>query len=276
MTHTPAQSLATESVHEIALAALLDVKPDHKINLTNELQRRWCGHELRRDDNGPITRISAPGYPPQLELVAPKKLARRKLSNPKGYAAFIHALCHIEFNAINLALDAVYRFRQLPEEFYTDWIHVAVEEAYHFGLLSAHLQTLGHVYGDFAAHQSLWEVAMDTDHDPLARMALVPRVQEAHGLDVTRGLIEKLRKVNALEGVAILEIILRDEIGHVAIGNHWFYYLCETRNLDPLMAFQALVKQFYRGNLHGPFDLDIRRQAGFREAELAYFQQVNG
>ncbi len=276
MTLTSSQSLSVTSVHETALQALIEANPPLKITLTNELQRRWLGRELPCADIGTIQRVLTPGYPAQLELVAPKKLARRKLSTPHGYAAFIHALCHIEFNAINLALDAVYRFRQLPEEFYTDWIHVAVEEAYHFSLLAAHLQTLGHNYGDFTAHMSLWEVALDTDHDPLARMALVPRVQEAHGLDVAPGMIEKLKKANALEGVAILQIILRDEIGHVAIGNRWFYYLCEMRNLEPLAAFQALIQQFYRGELHGPFDVAIRRQAGFREAELHYFQQVNG
>lgn len=258
------------------MLALLESDPQHKITLTDALQRRWLAHELVRDDSGEIKRVFAPGCPAKLELVAPKYLARRKPSTPEGYAALIHALCHIEFYAINLALDAVYRFRQLPEEFYTDWIRVAVEEAYHFSMLTAHLHKLGYAYGDFSAHNSLWEVAVDTDHDPLARMALVPRVQEAHGLDVTPGLIEKLQKANAHEAVAILQIILRDEIGHVAIGNHWFYYLCEARQLEPLATFLALIQQFYHGELRGPFDLAVRRQAGFREADLHYFQQVNG
>ena len=239
MTIITPQPSSVLSVQAAALVALLEPDPQHKLTLTNELQRRWQAHELASSDDGEIKRVLAPGCPAQLELVAPKLLARRKPSTPEGYAALIHALCHIEFYAINLALDAVYRFRQLPIEFYTDWLRVAAEEAYHFSLLSAHLQTLGYAYGDFKAHNSLWEVAVDTDHDPLARMALVPLVQEAHGLDVTPGLIERLQKVNAHEGVAILQIILRDEIGHVAIGNRWFYYLCEVRNLEPLTTFQA-------------------------------------
>lgn len=266
--------ISSESVHSYALAALQATDPIQKRALTDSLYDRWQLGELVCADTSPAQRLESPGRPEKPELVAPKALARRSLHTPEGYAAFIHSLCHIEFNAINLALDAVYRFRGLPTDFYTDWLRIAKEEAYHFSLLNAHLQTRGFTYGDFTAHNSLWELAVNTDHDALVRMALVPRVQEAHGLDVTPGIIEKLRVMHADEAVTILEIILRDEIGHVSAGNRWFNYLCEQRGLEPLTTFQTILAQTYRGRLHGPFALDIREQAGFSQAELAFFHQM--
>jgi uncharacterized ferritin-like protein (DUF455 family) len=253
----------TESVHAAAYAALCECDPVRKRARVDSLQHQWRKKLLSQSDTTAVVRIDNPGRPEKPQLVV-----------PQGYAVFVHALCHIEFNAINIALDAAYRFRDLPEAFYTDWLNVAAEEAYHFSLLRQHLQTLEYDYGDFPAHNSLWELTVVTDDDPLTRMALVPRVQEAHGLDVTPGLITKLKAKGHDVIIPILEIILRDEISHVLVGNRWFNYLCVQRNLEPLVTFQQLLLQKYRGKLHGPFDLAIRKQAGFSDAELDYFQEV--
>jgi uncharacterized ferritin-like protein (DUF455 family) len=177
-------------------------------------------------------------------LIAHTQVPRRSVHTLEGRAALVHAICHIEFNAINLALDAIWRFAGLPEAYYRDWLRVAVEEARHFGLLHAHLQTLGHRYGDFAAHDGLWSMCERTQGDVTARMALVPRTLEARGLDATPPIQQKLRAVgtpDALAACAILDIILRDEIGHVAIGNHWYRWLCEQQDLEPLAHYAQLT-----------------------------------
>ncbi len=187
----------------------------------------------------------------------------------EGRAALVHALAHIEFNAINLALDAIWRFGNMPENYYRDWLKVAAEEAYHFSLLNAHLQTLGFTYGDFNGHNSLWEMVDRTKDDVLARMALVPRTMEARGLDATPSTRNKFVQVGDLAMAKILDIILRDEIGHVAIGNHWFNWLCAQRGLEPIATFEHLCQQYRAPKLRPPFNLEARRQAGFSEAELA-------
>lgn len=216
--------------------------------------------------------IGEPGRPKRPRLVPPRKLPRRRLGTPEGHAALIHALCHIEFNAINLALDAVYRFRELPEDFYADWLRVAHEEAYHYGLLRDHLRSLGYDYGAFDAHNGLWEMAVDTAHDPLIRMALVPRVLEARGLDVTPGIMNKLAEVGDERATEILKIIQRDEVGHVEIGSRWFRDLCEQRNLDPEVTFRELLSQYMKGHIKRPLDREARLRAGFSESELDYLE----
>ncbi|TCS36097.1 uncharacterized ferritin-like protein (DUF455 family) [Paucimonas lemoignei] len=187
----------------------------------------------------------------------------------EGRAALIHALAHIEFNAINLALDAVWRYAGMPKDYYGDWLQVAAEESLHFSLLSAHLQTLGFSYGHFPAHNSLWEMAQKTEGDLLARMALVPRTLEARGLDATPAVRAKLAQAGDQAAAEILDIILRDEIGHVAIGNRWYGWLCSARNLDPVAAYAELSAIYKAPPLRGPFNLDARRRAGFSERELA-------
>jgi len=179
----------------------------------------------------------------------------------------VHALAHIEFNAVNLALDAMWRFPAMPEQFYTDWLRVAKEEAYHFSLLSAHLATLDCAYGDYTAHGSLWEMVEKTTGDVMARMALVPRTLEARGLDAIPPLRAKLAQAGDEAAAAILDIILRDEIGHVEIGNRWYWHLCGLRGLDPVATYDELVVQ-YRATVRGPFNMEARRKAGFSEAEL--------
>jgi uncharacterized ferritin-like protein (DUF455 family) len=200
--------------------------------------------------------------------VAPPQLEQRKVSTLEGRAALIHAIAHIEFNAINLALDAAYRFRGLPAEYYGDWIGVAAEEAQHFTLLRDHLRTLGYDYGSFSAHNGLWEMALKTAHDPLVRMALVPRVLEARGLDVSPALIAKFKSCGDKRAVEILEVIQRDEVGHVRIGNRWYRYLCQQRGVDPMETFRQLLKEYDAPRLRPPFATDARRRAGFSDPEL--------
>ena len=210
-----------------------------------------------------------PGRPAKPELVSPLDLPKRSMRTIVGRAALIHALAHIEFNAINLALDAVWRFDDMPKNYYTDWLKVASEEAYHFSLLNAHLQTFGFTYGDFAGHNSLWEMVDRTKDDVLARMALVPRTMEARGLDASPQLRNKFSQVGNIKMAEILDIILHDEIGHVAIGNVWFNWLCEERKLEPIATFANLCKQYSAPKLKPPFNLEARREAGFSEVELA-------
>lgn len=182
----------------------------------------------------------------------------------------VHALAHIEFNAVNLALDAIWRFPGMPDWYYTDWLRVAHEEATHFAMLDAHLRTLGHAYGDFPGHGSLWEMVEKTRLDVLARMALVPRTLEARGLDAIPPLRSKLAQAGDHAAAAILDVLLRDEEGHVEIGNRWYLHLCHLRGLDPLPTYRALAAHYQAPVLKGPFNLDARRRAGFSEEELAY------
>jgi uncharacterized ferritin-like protein (DUF455 family) len=181
----------------------------------------------------------------------------------------LHAVAHIEFNAINLAWDAVYRFRGMPCDYYRDWIGVAADEARHFAMLQVRLAELGGAYGDFDAHDGLWEMAVKTADSCLARMALVPRVLEARGLDVTPGMIARLRDVGDAASAEILEIILREEIEHVGAGSRWFAYCCEREGRDADATFAALIAEHARGALKGPFNVGARLAAGFSAAELA-------
>ena len=219
-----------------------------------------------------VMAVAIPGRPQRPELVLPRLLKHRSMRTEEGRAALIHALAHIEFNAINLALDAICRFPEMPVAYYTDWLKVATEEAYHFDLLAQHLQTLGYVYGDFQAHGSMWEIAEKTRDDVLARMALVPRLLEARGLDATPSTRAKLAQAGDMQAAQILDIILRDEVGHVAIGNHWYSWLCAERGLEPVATFAALLAQYDAPKLRGPFNLEARRAAGFSEDELAALQ----
>jgi uncharacterized ferritin-like protein (DUF455 family) len=221
----------------------------------------------------PVAAAAIPGRPARPELVSPRLLGRRSMNTPEGRAMLIHALAHIEFNAINLALDAVWRFSHMPPQYYADWLQVAREEAYHYALLEAHLNTLGHRYGDFSGHDSLWEMVEKTCGDVLARMALVPRTMEARGLDANPPLRAKLAQAGDMAAAAILDIILRDEIGHVEIGNRWYAYLCRQRGLEPRATYAELAARYEAPVLRGPFNIEARLQAGFTEEELAALQR---
>ena len=214
-----------------------------------------------------------PGRPDEPRLVGHTELKQRSVRTIEGRAALIHALAHIELNAIDLAADVIWRFAGMPEEFYRQWTVVAQEEALHFQLLSQHLQSMGYRYGQFPAHNALWDMAQRTRHDPLARLALVPRTLEARGLDASPPIRAKLVAAGDLRGGEILDIILRDEIGHVGVGNHWFRHLCSRRGLDPVATYRDLADLHRAPRLRGPFNLAARRQAGFDEAELAALQE---
>lgn len=237
----------------------------------------WQRGELVVESNGEPEQIEEVGIPSKPNLVPIREVPRRKLGTPEGLAALIHAIAHIEFNAINLAWDAVYRFRDMPKEYYGDWIKVAGEEAYHFSLLNEHLNTLGYQYGDFDAHDGLWVMARKTAHDPLVRMALVPRVMEARGLDVTPAMIKRLKNLGDQRAVEVLEIILRDEVGHVETGTRWFHYLCEQHDVDAYDKFRELIAVYVHemnGHIGGPFHYDARKQAGFSREEMQYLESL--
>jgi uncharacterized ferritin-like protein (DUF455 family) len=227
---------------------------------------------LALDDIDPDTIFDTPealpGRPALPRLVPPKDVPTRSPFTPDGRAALLHAVTHIEFNAINLALDAVWRFAGMPRAFYTDWLRVADEEALHFTLLREHLVSLGHDYGSFDAHDGLWTMTQRTAFDVTARMALVPRTLEARGLDAAPPMQAKLRRAGDLRAVEILDVILRDEIGHVAIGNHWYRWLCARDGHDPQALYAELTERHQAPRLRPPFNTEARRAAGFTEAEI--------
>ncbi len=241
---------------------------EEKLALTEEAARDWAAGRLRVRDGEAVEPIGAPGRPERPLLVPPRELAGRGLGSAEGRAALIHAVAHIELNAIDLAWDAVYRFRGLPDAYYGDWVRVAREEAYHFGLMRERLRTSGRDYGDFPAHNGLWQAARLTAGDPLRRMALVPRVFEARGLDVTPGMIERLRAAGDEATAERLGVILREEVGHVAAGSRWFRYLCTRRGLDPTDTYLKLVEAEMPGVIRGPLNREARRAAGFSDGEL--------
>lgn len=215
-----------------------------------------------------VVPVSDVGRPARPVLVAPRELATRSATSPEGRLALVHAVAHIELNAVNLALDAVQRFPSMPEEYRADWVRVAQDEGRHFSMLRERLRSLGADYGDLPAHDGLWQMAVRTADDPLVRMALVPRVLEARGLDVTPGMISRLRLAGDLETVAILEVILAEEVGHVEVGTRWFRWLCSARGLDPLTTWRSVVHQ-YGVRIAPPFNETARAAAGFMPAELA-------
>ena len=247
-----------------ALAVLLERDPGTKAGKARALDPDAVPgeHEAIAEPAG------VPGRPERPLMVPHTQLQRRSLRTDDGRAALLHALAHIEFNAIDLALDAVWRFPGMPASFYRQWAIVAREEALHFQLLREHLQSLGHDYGSFPAHNGLWTMADKTRHDLLARLALVPRTLEARGLDASPPIRAKLVAAGDLRGGEILDIILRDEIGHVAIGNHWYRVLCGQRGLDPVGTYAQLAAAHGAPRPRGPFNLEARRAAGFAEDEL--------
>jgi uncharacterized ferritin-like protein (DUF455 family) len=252
-----------------ALHCLLETDPSAKAQQVAAMARAHAGGAVLLDAGAALTAAGAiPGRPPRPELVAPRLVGRRSMVTVEGRAMLIHALAHIEFNATNLALDALWRFRDMPPDYYTDWLRVSAEEAVHFTLLGAHLRSLGFEYGDFPAHDSLWEMVDKTRGDVLARMALVPRTLEARGLDAIPPLRAKLAQAGDLAAAQILDLILREEVGHVEIGNRWYGYLCRQRGLEPRATYAELAARYEAPVLKGPFNLEARRLAGFTEEEL--------
>lgn len=248
-----------------ALNALLECDPGAKCAAVAALTVEALAGELAASPASADTLI--PGRPTQPQLVHPREVPSRGLGMTEGRAALIHAVAHIEFNAINLALDACCRFTGLPVAYYADWLVVAQDEARHFQMLRKRLNDLGRDYGDFPAHNGLWEAAEKTAGDVLLRMALVPRVLEARGLDVTPGMIRRLHEVGDGATVAILEVILAEEVNHVRVGTRWFHHLCAERDLDPNTTFRRLLDE-HGVRLRPPFNEEARLAAGFHADEL--------
>lgn len=265
------------SLLDAACICMAAVDPLEKVALTQHYAARYRAGTLKLPAEAPEPEpIRAPGRPPQLVLVHPRDLPRRGLGSVDGRAAFIHAIAHIELNAIDLAWDAVYRFRGLPGSFYADWVSCADDESRHFVLLRDRLLAHGHDYADFPAHNGLWEMCEKTAHDGLARMALVPRVLEARGLDVTPAMISKLRSLGDATTADVLEVILREEVAHVAAGTRWYHWYCARAGVEPRTRFKELLGEYAGGYLRGPFNLEARLLAGFDEDELDYLVEQAG
>lgn len=260
-----------DNVYERAYAAIMACYSQDKVNLTRQLCEDWAGDRLSSENLPTVKTIEQPGLPDSLVLVSPAKLEKRGLSSAKGKAIFVHAIAHIEFNAINLALDAVYRFQEMPDQYISDWLQVAADEARHFCLLADYLAELGWEYGDFSAHNGLWELTVKSAHDLGCRMALIPRVMEARGLDVTPGMIRKFEGLGDQRMVSILQLILDEEVDHVKKGDHWFRWVCAREQRNPEAYFMTLVEDYLPGVLKGPFNIEARLQAGFSKQELEQF-----
>ena len=269
MPSTTAETTGNE--WSLARDALAETDPERKCQLVDQLAGRIESGQWSPSDPG-APGVLACGRPGRPQLVNPRELPRRRLGTIAGRVALIHAVAHIEFNAINLGLDAALRFDGMPDDYYRDWLRVAHDEARHFRMLRARLVELDSDYGELPAHNGLWDMAEQTAHDAMVRMALVPRVLEARGLDVTPGMIEKLHQAGDERTVGLLEVILEEEEAHVAIGTRWFRHLCGARDLDPEKTFESLLKRYYADQLRGPFNLPARERAGFSKPELEWLQ----
>ena len=261
-------------LREAALEILLSKDAQSKVCLVEKLYVDYQNQVISLDPSKDINchSIDLPGRPDRPQLVPPLSVPKRKMDTTQGRVSLLHSLAHIEFNAINLALDAIWRFPQMPRQYYEDWLRVAKEEAYHFGLVEGYIQSLGFSYGDFPAHNSLWEMVERTSDAVIARMALVPRTMEARGLDAVPKIRDRFKQVKDIEAVEILEIILRDEVGHVAIGNHWFNFLCEKEGLSPIATYRELARKYCAPTLRPPFNMEARKRAGFTEEELSLLE----
>ncbi|MBC8513030.1 MAG: ferritin-like domain-containing protein [Candidatus Thioglobus sp.] len=258
------------SLFKLAYEALICNSVEKKILLIGDLKKHQIPFDIKKSKVN-VIKIPSPGRPLKPNLVDFKGAPKRDRSD-SGMIKNIHAICHIEFNSINLALDAIYRFQEMPHQYYADWIRVANEETTHFSLIKDYLESVGHSYGDFDAHNGLWQMTVDTDYDVLSRMALVPRVLEARGLDVTPRIRKKFKDAKLHKMVEILDIIFKDEIGHVKIGNYWYQYLCHKRDLDPINTFDLLIKKHIGSNLRGPFNIEARLLSNFSQNELDYLE----
>ncbi len=261
-------------LRETCLAILASTDPQTKVkqlhHLFDEYQQQRVALDLSA--NLDFQELTLPGRPLKPELVPPLQAPKRKMTTIEGRAILLHSLAHIEFNAMNLALDAIWRFPDMPQQYYEEWLKVAKEEAYHFSLVNGHMQSFGFTYGDFPAHNSLWEMVERTTDAVIARMALVPRTMEARGLDAVPGIRDRFKQIKDDRAVEILEIILRDEIGHVLIGNRWFNFLCARDNVSPITTYRELAKKYHAPTLRGPFNIEARQQAGFTAEELSLME----
>ena len=257
-----------------AVRVVLDTpNPRDKATLARQTFADWSHSALGVDTTPPSNWPDRPARPERPALLAPRDMPTRKLGSETGRAAQIHALAHIELNAIDLACDMAGRFcdRGLPDSFYGDWLKIAADEARHFLMLEKRLNDMGFAYGDFPAHDGLWEAAYDTRHDLAARLAIVPMVLEARGLDVTPGMIKRFDKAGDGATVSILETIYEDEKSHVAAGVKWFHEVCSSENLDPTRCFHDKLDTYFKGKLKPPFNQAARTAAGM---PLAFYSDT--
>jgi len=261
------------AIFTFAERCLFDAAIDAKLQATHQAQQLADAGLLAFTQSSTPRPISETVFPDKPILLRPRDMPRRRLDTKEGKAAFFHALAHIEFMAIYLAWDIVYRFNGLPEPFYRDWLQIADEEASHFEMIRAHLSTLGYDYGDLPAHKGLWMHAEDTVGDLLARLAVVPRCMEARGLDVTPAMIEKLEALDDRQGVAVLKRIFEDEIGHVERGSYWFNFFAEQQNLDAEQVYKEKILSCYQGKPKGPFNREVRIIAGFSHNEIDWLEE---
>jgi uncharacterized ferritin-like protein (DUF455 family) len=258
-------------LRQSALELLVITDPQTKVDRVKQLFDEYQQERIDLNTASVLNSdgLTLPGRPQKPELVPPLTVPRRKMDTVEGRLSLLHSLAHIEFNAMNLALDAIWRFADMPTQYYVDWLRVAKEEAYHFSLIESHLQSVGVAYGDYPAHNSLWEMVERTSDAVIARMALVPRTMEARGLDAVPAIRDRFKQIKDHQVVEILEIILRDEVGHVLVGNQWFNFLCTKDGLSPIKAYKELARQYCAPVLRGPFNLEARKQAGFTTEELS-------
>lgn len=257
-----------ESLRFYAYKCLSESNPEKKVALTYQVYELLENNKISIGEIHSVDNECNCGKPDTPELVPAYQLPKRRVGSEQGHVALFHSFAHIEFNAINIAWDAVYRFSDMPNQFYKDWARVAKEEAYHFELINDYLKSYGYEYGSFQAHDDLWEMVRKTSHDVLIRMALVPRVLEARGLDVTPAIIDKFTHHGYDKAADILQIIYRDEIGHVKIGTHWFNYLCDSKGLNPEETFTKLLREYAGDKIKKPFNDIARLKAGFTQTEM--------
>lgn len=252
------------SLRDGATKAIAAADLDVKMSVAQDIAQRWHAQKLSLRSPLDAKLLDRPGRPERPELVPPIKVERRPISKPEGRIALMHAIAHIELNATDLALDIVARFadHSMPRSFFDNWMQVAFEEAKHFKLIRARLNTMGADYGDLPAHDGLWEAAHDTRNDLTARLAVVPLVLEARGLDVTPPLQAKMRQTGDHESADVLDIIYEDEKTHVAVGAKWFRFLCARDRVDPAQRFKSLVRRNFHGTLKPPFNELARAEAG--------------
>lgn len=265
--------LSVNNIFDFAERCLFDSAIETKLALTHQARALLDQGGLSYVADGGVLPIAATVFPEKPQLLMPRDMPRRRLDTAAGKAAFFHALAHIEFMAIYLAWDIIYRFRGLPQAFYRDWLIIADEEAQHFGLIRRHLQQFGVEYGDLPAHRGLWSHAEDTAGDIMARLAVVPRCMEARGLDVTPGMMAKLREMGDQAGVAVLNRIYQDEIGHVQRGSYWFNELARQQGRDAEQSYKQLILDYYKGKPKGPFNREVRIIAGFTHNEIDWLEE---
>ncbi|WP_010138782.1 ferritin-like domain-containing protein [Oceanicola sp. S124] len=254
------------SLTDMAVEVLTTADGREKTALSHRHAATWfaaraAGEEIPIGTAQPPLRPARPEKP---ELLDPREVPRRRPGSPQGRIALLHAVAHIELNAVDLHWDIIARFPHVPfpPGFYDDWVKAADEESKHFNLICDCLESLGSHYGALPAHAGMWRAAEDTVNDIWGRLAVVPMVLEARGLDVTPGMIEVFRKAGIDNVVEAMEVIYAEEVGHVAYGSKWFHFLCGRENRDPKPAFHALVQQYFHGALKPPFNEEKRAEAG--------------